>query len=246
MHDLMVNLKAPGRPLLSLGGAVVLVPLAFASLVGCISPESDYNDYLSRTQSVRGGGPVVDSGPVDASAPDGGFQGNYFVACLPALASGNTKNDLLFVANVTYASGALSFTMTPLAAGATDLSQVATGQAAPLTAQNATVSSNATFIANFGAPTLAASANGITHSDIGFKDIEVNGVLLSQQHFCGQLCGCINKPVPLALGPPQNICVFDEISATTGPIDCEDAGAVCSVSDFTCPGTPPCPQETCP
>jgi hypothetical protein len=253
MHDLMVNLKAPGRPLLSSSGfrklgAALLGPVAAFSLAGCITPESDYNDYLSRTAPFRGPPAQPDSGPVDASAPDGGFQGNYFVACLPQLASGNTKDDLTFVGNVSYASNALSISMAPLVAGATDLSQLAQGGQQPLVAQNAPVSTGATFIANFGAPPpeLVGSANPITPgSPIVFKDVELNGVLLSQSHFCGTLCGCITSPIPVPLGP-GNTCVFDEIAATTGPIDCEDAGAVCDKSDFTCPGTPACPQEKCP
>ena len=258
MHDVMVNPKAPGHPLLSgsgfreafrMAGAALLVGAAALSLTGCITPESDYNDYLSRTAPFRAGPPQPDSGPVDASAPDAGFQGNYFVACLPALAAGNTKDDLSFVGNVTYANSTLSITMQPLVAGATDLSQIAQGGQQPLVAQNVPVSSGATFIANFGSPPpqLVGSANPITPgSPIVFKDTELNGVLIGQEHFCGQLCGCITSPLPVKLGPPGNICVFDAIPSTTGPIDCEDAGALCAQSDFTCPGTPACPQETCP
>jgi hypothetical protein len=161
----------------------------------CIDPESDYDDYVSRTADQHSPPPMStgDSDP-DAPlfAPDAGFMDTYFESCLSTNAEGNPAqaNDfkavLTFTASTTNPGGTLTLSSHPIAEpGGTSLSDTV----GVVSSSTGTVSPDGTVILEYGPYVIPGSANPITDMDIDFMSSSVRLHVESPDHVCGNLTG---------------------------------------------------------
>ena len=103
------------------------------SVVACVDPEKDYNDYVNRTADAHTPPPMnVDSGAETGPlyAPDAGFTSNtYFMSCLTGNAEGDPSKASTSVVKLTYApnsggGGTITFGNQALTIGASSLANV--------------------------------------------------------------------------------------------------------------------------
>ena len=205
-------------------GAVAIATVGALSSA-CVNPRDDYDDFLRRTEGVRGVAtqPAVDAAVQEASAIDGGFTAApFFVACLPRLVGGKLAKALRFAGTISYApssasgkAGKIDVDITPLAVGATDLSAVVGSHIPSL---GNVVSNDGAFTADMGKPTVLSAANPISTNDIVFADVFLKAILLRDDFMCAELDGDIVLPEQLDLNDPGDFCVFLRVPALSGPI----------------------------
>lgn len=183
---------------------------ALAAMVAaaCIHPKDDYDDWLARTADARAARPTIDAGAFEAGPLDTPFEHDYFMACLPALASGDATKALLFQSHVKFTpsaggGGTLDFTNTPLRAKTTDFTATV-GDVAAVTGSAVTADGHADVV--FGATTIPAAANAATGTDVMFQDSTLHLLIGNDSAFCASLSGDIVKPTPITLDASENFC----------------------------------------
>jgi hypothetical protein len=199
--------------------AIAFVSASSGSITGCVNPENDYNDFLSRTADARAGGGDLDgSVPVDSALPDGGFSGTYVMACGTSLQPG-AKNPILYLATVTYApsaggGGQFTFAGQTLQHGATSTSQTV---GTPLAAQTVQVDASGKASIVYGPTTIVAAANGVTNQDVTVGSDATLVFLLGANPVCAGNTGHITAPIPLTLNPTKgDVCIV--LPATGGTV----------------------------
>jgi len=208
----------------SIAVGACLVAGAALSAIACVNPRDDYDDFVNRTNGVRGVSPSVasDAAPQEAAAIDGGFtNAPFFVACLPHLVGGKLAKAFRFVGTLSYSptasgskAGKLDVSLTPLTVGSTDLSATV---GTPITASNVAVGPDGHFIVDFGMQTLKGAANPISTNDVVFQSISiVNAILLRSDYACGDLNGHVTSPQDILLDEPDNYCIFEALPSLTG------------------------------
>jgi hypothetical protein len=196
----------------NLGLAVALTLATFAACLsaGCVSPKSDYDDWLSRTADARAAGPTVNDASFDA-ALDGGFQQTYFMFCVSQLTSESVNESTIFVSNITYTpsggggqSGTLTVQNTSLPIGATDMTQTigAPGKS------TCTVSPDGRCDAPFGPSVVPAAGDPLGTGDITFTDSTLHFVIGSQTELCAHLGGDLTTPLVFTFDPSKNVCAY--------------------------------------
>src|SRR5258708_7939978 len=85
---------------------IVLLVVTGLGAGGCVTPKSDYEDWLARTGDARAAQPVVDSGAFEAALPDGGFDNTYFMACASQIVGSDITKATLFAAHAVYTPSA--------------------------------------------------------------------------------------------------------------------------------------------
>jgi hypothetical protein len=208
-------------------GTRTSIASAFAIAIAgaaCVDPRTDYDDFVNRTNGVRGVSTAApsDAAVQEAAAIDGGFTAApFFVACLPHLVGGNLTKALRFVGTLSYTptsmtgtkAGKLDIAITPLTVHSTDLSAIVGD---PITASTVAVGDDGSFLADFGAPIVKGAANPISTNDIVFSSISITGKLLRDDYACGNLNGVITSPQMIVLDEPDNYCIFERLPALTG------------------------------
>ncbi len=96
---------------------------AIAAMAGaCIPhPDKDYEDFLKKTENLRGTTPTDSGPPADGAAPTDTIEGLYFASCYPGdLAAGDIQKvlrfytEVKFVPGVAGASGTLDLKLSPM------------------------------------------------------------------------------------------------------------------------------------
>jgi hypothetical protein len=198
---------------------------------GCIEPKQDFDDWLAKTADARGGtnSEAVDAEAFDGAAPDGGFSGAYFMACLPNIARGDATQSLRFQVAATFTAssggnGMLDFHSTPVPVSATDLSQTVGSQ----NGEDGAVVSNLLADVVYGQLFIPAVANKLGN-DVTFSDLTLHVHLLSSSQFCGVLSGHVIKPVPIDLTGPGSFCIMQMFAQPSGPLP------MLTAQEFHCP-----------
>jgi hypothetical protein len=195
-------------------GAVSLVSLAAASAGGCVTPKSDYDDWLARTADARAGQAVVDGGVFEGSLPEGGFDNTYFMACVSQIASSDITKATLFAAHVVYTpsaggGGQFTFSNQPLNSyqhTPTSLSDTAGPAATPVTVP---VDADGKATIDFGPSTVPGADNAITGQDVLFAaNATLNFIIGPGTSVCAGLTGNITQPFPVTLDLHKDVCVF--------------------------------------
>jgi hypothetical protein len=204
------------------------------SVVACVDPEKDYNDYVDRTADAHASPPInvdsgVETGPL--YAPDAGFTTNLlFMSCLTGNAEGDPSKASASVATVTYApksggGGTITFGNQALTIGASSLKGVSGmyNQGSPA---NAPVAPDGTATVTWHNTTIPGNANPVTMMDLVFSSSSLDLHVESETQMCGNFSGNLIQPlVTLVTGP----CVFRLLpSASSTP-------PTLQLSDFHCP-----------
>ena len=187
--------------------------VSYVAILACVTPRSDYEDFMSRTADVRGKDPTaVAQGTFDGSAPDAGFSGTYAMTCLPVLVAGRVDRALRFVATVNYAGSNITVELQGMDKTATNLS----GAIGNKYTSTAAVSSDAKFTWDFGAPTFPKEFNTIRDEAVEFGHALIDGLLVTPDKFCGELRGDIVKPSPLNLNDTTtDYCLIERVAGPT-------------------------------
>jgi len=200
--------------------------LSFASCVaiaGCVDPRSDYEDYLSRTADARAAAEEVDAGAVDSAAPDAAFQQTYLMACLAGLFGGNVNDAMLFSTNLSYTpksgggGGQLTVTETPLAVGASNLTQTVGDT---VTSAPTPVAANGTASVVLPNAIVPAAANPTGMGDIVFENdppLQSDFIFVPTDagvQVCAGLAGTTSKPVVATLTAQDTPCIYIPLKPT--------------------------------
>jgi hypothetical protein len=204
------------------------------SVVACVDPKSDYNDYVNRTADAHTPPPIiVDSGAETGPlyAPDAGFTTNtLFMSCLTGNAQGDPTKASSSVATVTYVpksggGGTITFGNQALITGSSSLKNT-TGMYNQAGPANAPVAPDGTATVTWQNTTIPADANPVTMMDLVFSSSTLALHVESETQICGNFSGNLIQPLQtLVTGP----CVFRLLpSANSAP-------PTLQLSDFHCP-----------
>lgn len=220
------------------------------TIVACVNPKGDYEDYVKRTESYR---MTAEASAPDSVAPTNSVKGTYYLACLPFLAFGNADQQFRFYAEseftpaMTGGGGKLSLKLTPMiirdAANCTPDCQLIPNSMLTLkdekkgilTVTDVPVDATGKFTANFMTAMVDHLSNPISDRNITVENTTVQAIFQAApdggpSNYCGGLSGKVVMPIMQDLGmPSQNICLFTPLAA----------GAMLPArmaSDFMCPG----------
>jgi len=204
------------------------------SVVACVDPEKDYNDYFNRTADAHAPPPMnVDSGAETGPlyAPDAGFTSNtYFMSCLTGNAEGDPSKASTSVVKITYApqtggGGTISFGNQALTIGASSLSSVIGmyNQASPA---NAPVAPDGAATVTWRDTTIPGDANPVTMMDLVFSSSSLALHVESETQICGNFTGNLVQPLQTVVTGP---CVIRLLpNASSAPPSFQ-------LNDFHCP-----------
>jgi hypothetical protein len=213
--------------------SVPLLALAI-SVVACVNPQKDYNDYVDRTADAHAPPPVnvdsgADTGPL--YAPDAGFTTTLlYMSCLTGNAEGDPSKASSSVATVTYApksggGGTITFGDQALVTGASSLKNVS-GMYYQASPANAPVAPDGTARVTWQNTTIPGNANPVTMMDLVFSSTSMDLHVESETQMCGNFSGNLIQPLQTVVTGP---CVFRLLpSATSAP-------PTLTLSDFHCP-----------
>ena len=191
----------------------VAASVLFATLTtACITAREQYDEYLVRTDTVRGKDPsAVEAGVFDGGAPDAGFTGTYAMTCLPNLLAGRVDRSLRFIAKISYTGSNLNIELRGMSKTATNLS----GGVGNTYNASSSVSADAKFKWDFGKPEFPKEFNTIRDEDIAFSAATMNGILISEKKFCAELGGRIEKPSVVELDESVDVCMIEQVASET-------------------------------
>jgi hypothetical protein len=172
--------------------AAVLLLLAAS---GCVDPQGRYDDFLQRTEAMRG----QDAGMIGAEERFD-FSGSYLLALSTTLAPGQP---LLFSCEVTVAADleTLALSVRPLTTEDDAEPRTPTGER--FEASAVAYGEDGSFSADFGEVTVPSDANPISGADIvATVAITATAFPMSDElpdFFCGQATGMVSAPLALDL-----------------------------------------------
>jgi hypothetical protein len=207
-------------------------------LAACVTPKDDYDDFIARTADARAAlsivpEPMMDAGPREASLPDGGFEGTYFLSCLPTLSGGDVTKALNFQATLEVLPSAdggstMTFSGIALKVGAADLSDTvgatnvgsgtigAMGEGDVIIPAEIIIPGEANPIATGTAATIAPGA------DLKFY-------VTSATQLCAGLTATVTAPMMLKLAGNATPCILQEFPGPSGALPTLNA------CDYHCP-----------
>jgi hypothetical protein len=160
----------------------------------CIDPQTDYNNYASRTEDQHSP-PPMPTGDADLDAPlfapDAGFMDTYYESCLSGNAEGNPAEANNFKALVTYTAstgnpgGTLTISTQPIATGGTSFAATV----GVVSSSMGTVGPDGTATLDYGPYVIPGSANAVTGMDIDFSSSTVRVHVESPDRICSNLSG---------------------------------------------------------
>jgi len=187
-----------------------------SSLVGlglaCVDPKGDYDDYVERTNGIRGvqadtGVTVFETGEVDIDAG----KATYFWSCLPQLFSGQPETSILLYSEVDISGGKLTFTNYPLKETATKFLKSQT-VGVPHSATGVTIAADNSFSATIGTATIPGNSQRITDNDLELQNVVFLGKILTTERWCAELNGNVTKPTPNNLMGTGDYCVIVKLN----------------------------------
>jgi hypothetical protein len=203
---------------------------SFVSAAGCVDPKQDYDDWLARTNDLRGAQSASDGGQFDVSL-SGGFTQTYFMACLASIFQGNLNDVLLFQTKLTFTpaaggGGTLAWTDVALVKQATDLSQTV---GTPVSAMGTVTADGHCDVAFPDQTIIPAAADPLMPSDIIIKSSTFQLLVGSANQVCANLNAEILQPIPVTLQGTGNFCVFRPFAQPSGALP------ALKLADFHCP-----------
>jgi hypothetical protein len=220
---------------------LALVTASLTTLVAaCVYPDQDYEDFVERTETVRGVDPERDAAVVDAAPaklPAESFQSPFFFACLASAFKDKATKALLFRTDLTFTrdgnAGKLQMkNVTSLKVAAATAAETA---GTPFDTPEVPVTEDAGFTITLGNLTIKGEANSISGRDIETENMKLSlGQLLSSDAACMELDGKITKPLPVSLGDGNgtkytDICIMRRLP------DPSAALPTFTLDDFRCP-----------
>jgi hypothetical protein len=225
-------------------------------LAACVTPKSDYNDFLDRTADARApmmmpvvdassfeAAPMVDAPGLEAApAPSLDFQGEYYMACLASIAGPDPTLALAFKATIDVmpidGGGSSAMTLTTLALqsvqGSTPVPPTSLSQTAPGAVMS---TATGTVSANGVGDVIYALSNFVPGSDdpvVPGSEVDFNAGgdysfhITSTAAFCAGYTAYTSRPIPMQLTAASNPCIF----RLPNP---DGALPVFMASDFHCP-----------
>ncbi len=189
-----------------------LLPLCLAA--ACANPKADYEDFVNRTNGVRGSDASVPDVQVDVSASDLDISGTWLGACLPKDIGSDPAYALIFYVDIKFTAeasgGKLDITFNPLKDDSTkmDLAQTCSP---PFSAKGVTVSAGGAFDAVVGAITIDGTCQRIGASTLQLTDIVFKSRITSKDRFCAEIDGKLTSPFTIDLNPPGDYCAFARV-----------------------------------
>jgi hypothetical protein len=204
------------------------------TVVACVDPQGDYNNYAGRTADAHAPPQLnfdsgIDTGPL--YAPDAGFTANtYFMSCLTGQAEGDVSKASLSAATVTFTpksggGGTITFGDQPLKVNPSSLSS-STGTFYQASPANAPVAADGSVTVTWGDTKIPADGNPLTGMDIEFTSSQLDIHVESKTQICGNFSGALIKPL---MAPVNGPCVFRLLPSASAPIP------ALQLSDFHCP-----------
>lgn len=187
-------------------------------LAACVDPKGEFDDYIDRTNDVRGvipeAGPVEDTGPATDAAVDVppfdanvDVSGTYFTSCLPTLAAGAADKSLLFYTEVTEVAQKLSLTIYPLSKTATTFSKSET-VGVPQNISMTPVMADGTWTVTVGEVDIPGTSQRISDNDLMLVNVSYAARITAGDRMCAELSGQLKKPFESSIDGPGDICVF--------------------------------------
>ena len=222
------------------GTFALLSAAASALLVSCVTPKTDYDDYLARTADADTTLPTEDASFDGLSGSDAGFMNqNYVMACVSQSVSDNPNQPTLFIATASFipsdsnGDGTFNFSDQALVVGATDTSSA--NIAGPLVAINGSMVTGGKVDVNFGMTSVPAAADPLMLGPIIFSDNTLHVYIGPgtarpiPSNLCAQLSGDTTEPLATVLDPKQNFCAFFPYQGATGTVP------PLTAANFRCP-----------
>ena len=227
--------KTRGSTQRCLAVGVTAATLTCVVLPACVSPKDEYDDFVDRTADARAAlsvVPEVDAGSFEAALPDGGFEGTYYLTCLPLLALGDVTKALSFQASFEVLPAPDGGSMAALSAialrlGATDLSDTVGPTDMASGTLDASGVGNVTFADALTIPKEAdpVSTNDVTIGAGAYMAFYVS----SATDLCSGFNADVTAPLPLTLVAAQTPCVMRRFAQPSGPLP------ALMTSDYHCP-----------
>lgn len=202
--------RTGGLSVLRAVGAVVLALSCVGVGFACVDPQGDYDDYIERTNTMRGGG----NAPVDATPFETGDvdvdagKATYFVSCLPQAFSGAPEVSILMYMEANISAGKLDFQHFPLKDNATKFAKSET-IGAPHGATGVALNADNTYTAPVPGPVIIpGKSQRITDNDLELQNIAFLGRILSNDRWCAELNANVTKPTPQNLQGTGDYCVM--------------------------------------
>jgi hypothetical protein len=201
-----------------------LAPFVALTLVACVDPLKDYNDYLARTADADTTIPTDDAAAYDAPSADGGFQNQmYVMACVSQATQDNATDAVYFVGTGTFietdsmgdgtfnwVDTALPYTNNGTTPPSTTMPTV--GETVPV---NGSVVTGGKVDVAYGATTTPAAADPIG-GDIVFVNSTLHFLIGPGTNLCATLSGDLMDPLQIPmLDPKQNICIFTAFTGSS-------------------------------
>jgi hypothetical protein len=230
--------RTGGLSVLRTGGAIALVATLIGVGFACVDPKGDYDNYLERTNTMRGSG-AVDATPFEVGDVDvNAGNATYFVSCLPAVFISVPETSMLMYMEANVSGGKVSFQNYPLKDSATKFAKSET-IGAPHGVTDITMNADNTFTANIGTVLIPGKSQRITDSDLEIVNVAYETRILSNDRMCAELQGTVTKPTPSDLMKPGDFCVIvrmnegDDLPKFTDSTGKEYVGF--AASEYHCP-----------
>ncbi len=186
---------------------------ALALTTACVDPAKDYDAYANRTADADFNGQSADDASFDGAGGTGFTNLSLVMACVSQLEPTIGQATYFTVTTTFHATdmsgdGTLDFSDTALALspGFTPPANIRSAVGPPAIVNGSTVTAGQVNVV-FGPTDVPAPASPLG-GEIDFSDTTLelriqNGTLL-----CGNLAGDVTSPLPIALTPSENICIF--------------------------------------
>jgi hypothetical protein len=218
----IMNRRRAGRNTALFFIALSIGPVFVAA---CADPKGEFDEYIDRTNNIRGvipeGGVVTeDTGATDTAEDVPPFDANvdvsgtFFASCLPTLAGGNAAQSLLFYMEVTEVSHSLALNIYPLSKTATTFSKsetVGVPQVIPMAAVNA----DGTWKVTVGEVDIPGTSQRISDNDLTLVNVSYDARITSVDRMCAELSGKLTKPFESSIDGPGDICIFNRMAEGT-------------------------------
>jgi len=190
---------------------------SLSALAGCANPKAEYDDFVERTNTIRGGdSAVADTTPPDVTASDLDITGTWLGACLPNNIASNPEVALLFMVEAKFTAeasggGKVDITMTPMKDTATKMDKSETSGAS-FGKTGIPVATNGQFTLDVGDITIPGDAQRIGASTLKLTGIVFKNQISAKDKYCAEIDGKLVSPFEIDLGPPGDYCVFKPVA----------------------------------